>query len=312
MVSNQALNRVSPSYGHRGEQQELFPVKEVEVDGIQMGVLSDGTPYLTQRGLARLCGVDQAALSRLVSSWEEEQLKPRGRRIRELLTQHGFAGNSLFLRTQSNLGETHAYMDTVCMALLEYYAFDATQASNEVALKNYRLLARHSFRSFIYNRCGYDPDKQIPDSWKNFHERILLNDQVPIGYFSVFREIADLVVHMIQGGCPVDDHTVPDVSVGTTWSNYWQAQGLDHVHGSRRKHPHYYPHWFPQSAVNPVDVWIYPASALGDFRVWVYKEYIPKSFPKYIHNKVKQRVFLPSRAELLLTAMAKPELPVQE
>lgn len=32
-----------------GQQPEmsLFPVKEVEVEGIQMGVLNNGTPYLT-------------------------------------------------------------------------------------------------------------------------------------------------------------------------------------------------------------------------------------------------------------------------
>lgn len=31
--------------------------KERDVEGIGMGVLSDGTPYLNQRGLAALCGV---------------------------------------------------------------------------------------------------------------------------------------------------------------------------------------------------------------------------------------------------------------
>ncbi|MFU9135598.1 hypothetical protein [Erwinia tasmaniensis] len=38
-----------PSY--RQGEIALFPVKEKEVDGIQMGVLNDGTPYLTMRGL---------------------------------------------------------------------------------------------------------------------------------------------------------------------------------------------------------------------------------------------------------------------
>lgn len=36
----------------RTGQINLFSVKEVEADGIRMGVLSDGTPYLTLRGLA--------------------------------------------------------------------------------------------------------------------------------------------------------------------------------------------------------------------------------------------------------------------
>jgi hypothetical protein len=195
------------------------------------------------------------------------------------------------------------------MAILEYYAFEAEQSSNEIALQNYRLLARYSFRSFIYNRCGYDPNKHIPDSWKNFHERVLLNDQVPIGYFSVFRELADLVVHMIQQGCQLDEHTVPDISVGIQWGKYWTANNFTFIYGERQKHPHFYPDWFPQSAVNPVDVWIYPAKALGDFRVWIYEHYVIEHFPKYLDTKVKQGVFLPSRAEILISSVTRPALP---
>lgn len=310
MADNQVISKIPPRYDQRPTTQlDLFTVKEVEVDGIQMGVLSDGTPYLTLRGLAKMCGVDMAALSRLASDWEEEQYRPRGIKIRELLSAQGQSLDKLYILTRSKGVETHAYTDTVCMAILEYYAFEATQANNETAIRNYRLLARYSFRSFIYNRCGYDPDKHIPDAWKNFHERVLLNDQVPVGYFSVFREIADLVVHMIQKGCPLDDHTVPDVSIGQIWGSHWMASGFEETYGARLKHPHYYPGWFPQSAVNPVDVWIYPAAALGEFRVWVYKNYIPNNFPKYIQGKVKKGLFLPSRAELLIDAVTKPLLP---
>ena len=289
-------------------QQRLFPVTEVEVDGFQMGVLSDGTPYLTMRGLSRMCGIDNSVLVRLANNWAEEKTKPRGKKLQELLAGQGYAGDSLYLRTVGPSGETHAYTDAACMAILEYYAFEASQTDGEVALRNYRLLARSSFRAFIYNRCGYDPNKHIPQSWKTFHERILLNDQVPIGYFSVFREIADLVVNMIQKGCPLDDHTVPDGSVGSLWSKYWTTQGMEETYGNRLKHPHYFPDWFPQSAVNPVDAWIYPAQALGDFRIWLYQNYVPLSFPKYLQGKVKQGIFLPSRAELLLAAVSKPAL----
>lgn len=66
MEENQSLKPISPRYGHH-PQQKLFPVAEVDLNGIQMGVLSDGTPYLTLRGLALMCGVDMAALSRLCS-----------------------------------------------------------------------------------------------------------------------------------------------------------------------------------------------------------------------------------------------------
>ncbi|WP_159109556.1 hypothetical protein [Bradyrhizobium sp. USDA 3458] len=39
---------------------DIYVDKQTEIQGIEMGVLSDGTPFLTQRGLARLCGVQNA------------------------------------------------------------------------------------------------------------------------------------------------------------------------------------------------------------------------------------------------------------
>ena len=144
---------------------------------------------------------------------------------------------------------------------------------------------------------------------RNFHERVLLNDQLPVGYFSIFREIADLVVHMIKGGCPLDDHTVPDISVGQQWSKYWVDNELGAECGDRIKHPHFFPDWFPQSAINPVETWIYPANALGTFHMWMYRNYIPQQFPKYVRNKIKSGAFLPHRGERLLLAVSRPALP---
>jgi hypothetical protein len=301
-VVKQAVSIAPAVAGHQGQHQ-LFPVTEVERDGIAMGVLSDGTPYLHLRGLARLCGIDHAALVRLTSNWPEERAKPRGARIAELLEQQAFKGETLHLKAIGPSGETHAYTDAVCMALLEYYAFDAKQGDRDIAVRNYRLLARKSFRAFIYDNCGYNPDAHIPESWRTFHERILLNDQVPRGYFSVFREIADVIVHMIKGGCPHDKHTILDISVGQHWSTYWAAADLDAVHGERQKHPHNYPDWFPQSAVNPVEAWIYPDDALGEFRRWLYATYVMEKLPPYIDGKVKKGLVLPARADALLLAV---------
>ncbi|WP_413763257.1 hypothetical protein ACEN9J_02905 [Variovorax sp. Varisp41] len=195
------------------------------------------------------------------------------------------------------------------MAILEYYAFEATQSSSGIALKNYRLLARTSFRAFIYQGCGYVPDAHIPDSWRTFHERILLNDQIPFGFFSIFREIADLVVHMIKAGCKLDSHTVPDGSVGIRWSNHWNQKGLARRFGDREKMGHNYPNSFPQSVANPVPAWVYPVDALGEFRKWLYEEYVPDCFPSYIMSKVKQGAVLPAYGKALISAVQRPALP---
>ncbi|MBZ9744312.1 hypothetical protein LB516_03515 [Mesorhizobium sp. CO1-1-7] len=56
----------SSQIGPKGNQPNLPVVieKEREIDGVIMGVLSDGTPYLNQRGLAALCDVQNAHMAR--------------------------------------------------------------------------------------------------------------------------------------------------------------------------------------------------------------------------------------------------------
>lgn len=307
MPNNQNIIPIDPQNGDH-HQLELFPVAEVEIDGIQMGVLSDGTPYLSLRGLARMCGVSHSVLLPLANSWPTERSKPRGRKIDEILSSSGFTGDSLIVLVRARGGENFAFTDKVCMAILEYYAFDSPQSTSDTASKNYRLLARLSFRKFIFDKCGYDPDKHIPQSWKNFHERVLLNDQIPLGYFSVFREVADIIIHMIRAGCPLDDHTVPDVSVGMVWGEYWTKNLADKTYGVRKKHPHNFPEWFPQAQVGPVPAWVYPLEALGAFRVWLQDVYLPEKFPNYITQKVRSGAFLPSRGQALIDAVKRPEL----
>lgn len=82
---------------HEQQQElELFPVKEIEVDGIQMGVLNNGTPYLTMRGLSRLCGVDSGVLVRLTTNWLDERNKPRGKKIDSILQSKGLRLTKLY------------------------------------------------------------------------------------------------------------------------------------------------------------------------------------------------------------------------
>lgn len=43
--------------GPKQQSLDLNIEKQAEVNGLEMGILSDGTPFLTGRGLASLCGV---------------------------------------------------------------------------------------------------------------------------------------------------------------------------------------------------------------------------------------------------------------
>jgi hypothetical protein len=302
------MNNLPTRIPQPNDQLDLFSVTEIEADGIQMGVLNDGTPYLTARGLAKICGTHNSTILDLANNWDKEKWKPRGKRIFELLVAQGHPADKLFVTTKIKNQESHAYSDAVSMAFLEYYAFEAGENRTEAALRNYRFLARYSIRNYIYNRCGYDPSKLIPESWRNFHERVLLNDQIPFGFFSVFREVADLMIHMIQNGCNVDSHSVPDGSIGIHWGKNWTNNGLESQYGQRHKHPHVFPEWYPQSQANPIEAWIYPVEALGEFRKWLYSTYVNEKFPNYLQNKVKQGIFPPSSAELMIESVKRKEI----
>ena len=53
--------------------------REIEIDGIGMGVLSDGTAYLTGRGLSRMCGIDQRVVFEMTNGWLQGQKNSRVR-----------------------------------------------------------------------------------------------------------------------------------------------------------------------------------------------------------------------------------------
>lgn len=280
-------------------KSHVKPVRHAEIEGIPMGIFEDGTPYLTTKGLARVCGVDSSVLTRLASDWEIERNRPRGIRISELLYSQGFNRENLHVVILIKGQKTYGYTDDVCMAVLEYYAFDSPKGSNETAFANYRVLARQTLRTFIYNNVGYDPDNKIPETWKHYHDRLILND-LPRGYFSVFREIADIVIYAMQKELIVDAHTLPDISVGRIWSKYWKNNGLEKKYGKTLKYPHAYPDYFPQSKSNPQNICIYPLKGLGEFRIWMQEFYLPKNFPDYLQKKMKQDFLFNSHLSLFI------------
>jgi len=260
--------------------------REHEIDGVGMGVLSDGTPYLTGRGLARMCGVDDALIRRIAQGWNDG--RPRETKIRHILSQLGGVPAEPFIRVMHNGVWHHAYPDTVCMAVLEYYAFDPNSESRDHASYKFRLLARRSFKDFIYGQLGYNPEAAVPIQWRQFLDRVtLVHDRVPDGYFCVFKEIAGIVVTLIRHGAKIDHRFVPDISVGNAWAKHWRRESFDEQLGRRITYSHNYPTYFPQASSNPQSAFCYPDAALGEFRRWVREAYLPEKFPDYVHAKIK-------------------------
>lgn len=134
--------------------------KQIEVDGVGMGVLTDGTPFLTGRGLARLCGVSNARIVELSADWEEET-RALTKSVKKMLEAKGIVVNAPHIEITQRSGAFYAYPDVVCIAVLEHYAFEAGAGIRDTAIQNFRLLAGKALHDFIYTQVGYDP-AQLP------------------------------------------------------------------------------------------------------------------------------------------------------
>jgi hypothetical protein len=280
---------------------------EREIDGVGMGVLSDGTPFLAIRGLARMCGVDHSNIIRITADWLEKPAKSRVQKIRELVRAQGADDNVAFIAIVKDGTIHHAVPSAVCMAILEYYAFEAG-STNDAAANSYRILARKGFNDFIYAQVGYNPGGEASIAWKQFHDRVSLSyNTVPDGYFSIFKEMASILVTLIREGATLGEKFIPDISVGLHWGKYWTSESLDIIYGERIKYDHNYPSYFPQALSNPQPAYCYPDDALGEFRKWVREEYLPKKLPNYLNDKVAQKQIAAPQAAAAIEAF-KPRL----
>lgn len=262
---------------------QLTSVTHNSPNGIDMGVMSDGTPYLGARGLARLCGTAPSNIITLLKDWDELKHRKRGKAIKSLIEAQNGKTSGLYIPIKVNGRTVHAINDINCMAILEYYAFDS-QNPSEQARDNYRNLARLSLRTYIYEQTGYSQKDGVPEHWQTFHERVTLNE-VPSGYFSVFNEMANILIASIRSGMPFDDKTMPDISVGMGWGKEWIDNNYDSKFGGRVKFLHKFPDNFPQK---DSEAWIYPVDSLGEFRRWIDGVYLRTKFPKYLASKSKR------------------------
>ena len=280
-----AKNALSPATPKQGVLDLGVEVERV-VGGIEMGVLENGLPYLTQRGLAEMSGAARKTIQELSQDWEEAQssgIFPKGRMtfFRDYLSKAGFDEPKLYMEITKDSSPYYAYPDVVCMAAIEYFAFEA-QTKNDTAITNFRNLARFGLQKFIYEALGYS----LPDRWKYHHDRIsLVQSAAPDGYFIIFNEVSGMIVDLINADLPVNDKTIPDISVGRWWSDHWKGNQFDALHGARIEYQHNYPSYYPQSLSNPQPAKAYPNAALAEFRRWFRHEYLTTRFPKYILTK---------------------------
>lgn len=261
-----------------------------DINGIEMGVLENGIPYLTQRGLANVTGAARSLIQAITKEWEDHYQdevigKDRISFFKQYLLANGFNEPTLHIVTMQDGSVHYAYPDVVCMAFLEYYAFES-KGDNTKAIESYRKFASFGLRRFIYDALGYSPEQKVLDGWRHFHDRVdITQNAAPIGFWGVFKEIAVMIVPMIRSGIMISDKVVPDISVGKAWSEYWQTNNLESQYGTRTRYDHEYPDYYPQAKSNPQPSFAYPNAALGEFRNWLQKTYILSKFPKYLFGQ---------------------------
>ncbi len=278
-----------------------------DINGIEMGVLENGIPYLTQRGLATVTGASRVTIQTITKEWEENYQnevigKDRISFFKNYLFEKGYNEPKLHIDIILK-GTTHyAYPDIVCMAFLEYYAFESKENS-KTAIENYRKFASSGIKGFIYKALGYSPEQTKLDGWKHFHDRMdITQNAVPIGYWSVFKEIAVIIVPMIKSGIIISDKVVPDISVGKAWSTHWKNNNLEDKYGERIQYDHEYPPYYPQAKSNPQHSHAYPIDALGEFRKWLQNTYLRKKFPTYLLGQTQKGTISPQVCQTAIQA----------
>lgn len=109
-----------------------------EIDGMGMGRLSDGSTYLTQRGLAYLCGVQNAHIGTISRDWDSD--KPRILAIKARLGRFGYRRDSPHQVLSYTGRRQYCYDMAVVQAVLDYYALDAAKPQAEAQANRQRFL----------------------------------------------------------------------------------------------------------------------------------------------------------------------------
>ncbi|ESQ90841.1 hypothetical protein ABAC460_08410 [Asticcacaulis sp. AC460] len=168
----------SPVTGKRKPSRakaELTVATYAEVDGIGMGLLSNGEPYLTQRGLAALCGVQNAHIGNIGRDWDSG--KPRVAAIQERLG---------FRRAQAHRVLSHdghrlfAYDMAIAQAVLDYYALDVAKPE---AVRNRRRFADGALKSHVLKQFNAAPAPVEPLRFEPVAAR---DEEEPQGAIAIF------------------------------------------------------------------------------------------------------------------------------
>ena len=118
---------------------------------------SDGVSGMSVTALAQFCGVNKPAITQLLNQISDSDPFTNNLKI----SLKPFAGNEWRLLTNEPSGRVFI-IDEVCHAVLEYYALEARKyKGKQIAVNNYRMVAKAGLRVFIWSQTGYSPQSTI-------------------------------------------------------------------------------------------------------------------------------------------------------
>lgn len=306
-VDDVARKKINPRRNSSSKKTDLTPKRrrnptliqvpldvDIEVErtigGVEMGVLQNGIAYLTPAGLEEAAGAARSTVFEISQEWEDAvkggafSRQSRIAFFHDFLTENGYTDPRLYIEIFRKDSPYYACPDIVCMAFLEYFAFE-TLRTNTRAVENYRNFARLGFQEFVYNALGYTP----PDKWKYLHDRISIqNGSAPESYFIVFSEVSGMIIDLISADLLVSEKTLPVFGVEKSWSDHWIKSYFDDVYGARIT-----------AVRNPQLPWAYPDEALAEFRRWFRHDYLTTRFPRYLLTKAQ--ILNPEKAKQIGT-----------
>jgi hypothetical protein len=127
-----------------------------EREGVEYFSLeATGESGMSLSGLARLCGVEQKAIHKLLSSLKSVRIKQLPESLKP------FAEKEIQFWANVASQNTVIIRDEVCAAVIEYYAFDS-HSSTPSALKVYRSFASRGVRAWIQSITGWKRQPSEP------------------------------------------------------------------------------------------------------------------------------------------------------
>jgi len=226
-----------------GENYRLVP--ERTENGQETGYYTrepDGVSGMTVRALAEFVGTSPAAITQLLNRVRESN--PLTNTLPESLKP--FSGQDVRLLTNDLQGRI-IIPDEACQAVAEYYALDSRGfEGKEIAVANYRAVARAGMRVFIWTRTGYNPPtSREPLRGTYWYSRVRLalsNTTSPLqsGYFCAylemmkfFQELENYAGYIVPDTNPqTNRYVVPDISIAKMF-NAWLRSDEEEPRQSR-------------------------------------------------------------------------------